>query len=88
MYKLAQLEDKRTTLDNVAWYVHWQLCGKTELEWEDQWYNYAYPRESGRKSVQDLKFYGISMNSVIGWLKLQGWTSSSFMISRQRRLRS
>ena len=64
MYKLAQLEDKRTTLDNVAWYVHWQLCGKTELEWEDQWYNYAYPRESGRKSVQDLKFYGISINSV------------------------
>ena len=36
MYKLAQLEDRRTTLDNVAWYVHWQLCGKTELEWEDQ----------------------------------------------------
>ena len=88
MYKLAQLEDKRTTLDNVAWYVHWQLCGKTELEWEGQWYNYAYPRESGRKSLQDLKFHGISINSVIGWLKLQGWTSSSSMISRQRRLRS
>ena len=31
MYKLAQLEDKRTTLDNVAWYVHWHA-----IVWEDR----------------------------------------------------
>ena len=24
--------------------MHWQLCGKTELEWEDQWYKHTPER--------------------------------------------
>ena len=24
--------------DNVAWYIHWQLCGKCELERANNWY--------------------------------------------------
>ena len=24
--------------DNVAWYIHWQLCGKCELERANSWY--------------------------------------------------
>ena len=38
--KLAQREYKRQH-DNVAWYEHWQLCGKEELEWADQWYKHT-----------------------------------------------
>ena len=38
--KLAQHEYKRC-YDNVALYVHWQLCGKAELEWTDKWYKHT-----------------------------------------------
>ena len=38
--KLAQHGYKRRH-DNVARYVHWQLCGKAELERADQWYKHT-----------------------------------------------
>ena len=41
--KLAQREYKRRH-DNVALYVHWQLCGKAELEQTDKWYKHTPER--------------------------------------------
>ena len=35
--KLAQTEYKERR-DNVAWYIHWQLCGKCGLEKANNWY--------------------------------------------------
>ena len=35
--KLAQTEYKGRH-DNVARYIHWQLCGKCELERASNWY--------------------------------------------------
>ena len=35
--KLAQTEYKGRH-DNVAWYIHWQLCGKCGLERANRWY--------------------------------------------------
>ena len=41
--KLAQHDYKRRH-DNVVRYVHWQLCGKAELERADKWYNHTLER--------------------------------------------
>ena len=84
--KLAQREYKRRH-DNVARYVHWQLCGKAELERADQWYKHT-PEQVVENT--GIKFYGISMYNVMmveATLKLEGRTSSS-LINRQKRLRS
>ena len=35
---LAQTEYKGGRHDNVAWIIHWQLCGKCGLERANSWY--------------------------------------------------
>ena len=81
MYKLAQLEDKRTTLDNVAWYVHWQLCGKTELEWEDQWYNYRI--YSINRPGRLLNFCTLRVGAYSRWALIRGWALIKFSTLQQ-----
>ena len=54
--KLAQSE-YRMWHDYVAWYVHWQLCGKAELQRADQWYKQAPERvveNAGLKVLWDF----------------------------------
>ena len=47
----------------------WQLCGKTQLQQVEQWYKHNLEQVVENTG---LKFYALSVYSVIAWLKLEG----------------
>ena len=75
--KLAQT-DYKGRHDNVARYIHWQLCGKCGLERANSWF------EQKPEGVVE-RYCGISQSSVIGKLKQEDQTLS-LLIRRRKRL--
>ena len=75
--KLAQT-DYKGRHDNVARYIHWQLCGKCGLERANSWF------EQKPEGVVE-RYCGISQSSVIGKLKQED-QKLSLLIRRRKRL--
>ena len=74
--KLAQT-DYKGRHDNVARYIHWQLCGKCVLERANSWY------EQKPEGVVE-RYCEISQSSVTGKLKQEDQTLSLLIRGRER----
>ena len=62
--KLAQREYKRRQ-DNVARYVHWQLCRKAELEQTDKWYKHTPERVLENEGFKVLCDFNIQCDRIV-----------------------
>ena len=62
--KLAQREYKRRH-DNVARYVHWQLCGKADFEQTDKWYKHTPERVLGNEGFKVLWDFNIQCDRIV-----------------------
>ena len=62
--KLAQCEYKRRH-DNLALYVHWQLCGKAELEWTNKWYKHTPEQLVENKGVKGLWDFNVQCDRMV-----------------------
>ena len=78
--KLAQTEYKGRH-DNVARYIHWQLCGKCGLERANSWCE----QKPEWWRVKTSRYCGISQSSVNGKLRHEDQTLS-LLIRRKERL--
>ena len=78
--KLAQTEYKGR-YDNVARYIHWQLCGKCGLERANNWYEQKPERVVESETP---RYYGISQSSVIGKSSQEDQTLSLLIRRRER----
>ena len=62
--KLAQREHKRHH-DNVAPYVHWQLCRKTELKRTDKWYKHTPERVVENEGFKVLWDFNVQCDRMV-----------------------
>ena len=62
--KLAQRDYKRPH-DNVAWYMHWQLCGKAELERAHKWYNHTPGRVVESEGLKGLWDFNVQFDRMV-----------------------